>query len=407
MKLLQINITANWGSHGKIAEGIGNVVRRHGGESYLAYGRWMNESSSSLYRIGSMADEYFHGLVSRVFDCQGLMSQGATKRLISYIKQIQPDIIHLHNIHGYYLNYPLLFRFLAKFQVPIVWTLHDCWPFTGHCAHYMFVGCDKWKSHCLKCPQKGAYPKSLLLDRAFHNFDLKRQMFHLPQDMTLIPVSKWLEKEVKKSFLKDICIQQIYNGIDVNLFSPKYCSSIRAKYSIPRNAKIILGVASNWYHKGFEDFIQLQTILNDDYRIVLVGLNSQEMKRLLPGMTGITRTQDIEELKALYTEASVFFNPTWEDNFPTTNLEALACDTPVVTYDTGGSPEAIDAATGFVIQKGDIWSAWKAIQHICSSQSAYSSKCRNRVVELFDKEKQFEEYYNLYINLIKKKRPSV
>ena len=173
-KLLQINITANWGSHGKIAEGIGNVVMSHGWESHLAYGRWSNPSSSQLYHIGSMMDERIHGVASRLFDNHGLMSKGATLQFLRYVEQLNPDIIHLHNIHGYYLNYPELFSFLSQLNKPVVWTLHDCWSYTGHCAHYMYVHCDRWKTHCGHCPQKNAYPASILLDRSSRNFDMKK-----------------------------------------------------------------------------------------------------------------------------------------------------------------------------------------------------------------------------------------
>ena len=189
-KLLQINITANWGSHGKIAEGIGNVVMSHGWESHVAYGRWANPSNSQLYHIGSMMDERIHGVGSRLFDNHGLMSKRATIRFLNYVKQLNPDIIHLHNIHGYYLNYPELFSFLSLANKPVVWTLHDCWSYTGHCAHYMYVQCDRWKTHCELCPQKRSYPASLLLDRSYRNYDMKKQAFLSVPNLTLVPVSK-------------------------------------------------------------------------------------------------------------------------------------------------------------------------------------------------------------------------
>lgn len=274
-KLLQINITANWGSHGKIAEGIGNIAISHGWDSYIAYGRWFNPSKSHLFHIGSMLDERIHGVMSRLFDIHGLMSKYATKQLITYIEKINPDIIHLHNIHGYYLNYPILFKFLAKTNKPIVWTLHDCWAFTGHCAHYMYIGCDNWKSHCYKCPQIHAYPKSVLFDNSKKNFDLKKKFFLMPQHLVLVPVSKWLENDVKQSFLNKHKIAQIYNGIDTQVFAPSTTCDVFTKYKIQQGKRIILGVASNWYRKGLNDFFQLSELIDNQYIIFLVGLNQK------------------------------------------------------------------------------------------------------------------------------------
>lgn len=403
VKLLQINITANWGSHGKIAEGIGSVALSHGWESYIAYGRWFNPSKSHLFHIGSMLDERLHGIMSRLFDIHGLMSEHATKQLISYIERINPDIIHLHNIHGYYLNYPLLFKYLSKTNKPIVWTLHDCWAFTGHCAHYMYIGCDKWKDHCKKCPQTQAYPKSFFLDNSKRNFDLKKKYFSMPQKMVLVPVSKWLEKDVKQSFLTKHKIVQIYNGIDTDVFAPKLSREIFKKYNIPEGKKIILGIASNWYRKGLNDFFQLANIIDDNYVILLVGVNQKEIDILPKGIIGIKRTQNVEELVKLYSAATIFFNPTWEDNFPTTNIEALACGTPVITYDTGGSPEAIENGIGYIIEKGDIKSALENIHKISQNgKSFYTDMCRNSVLKRFNKDERYNEYFDLYCKMLNK-----
>ncbi len=396
-KLLQINITANWGSHGKIAEGIGLVAMQHGWESYIAYGRWMNPSQSHLYHIGCSLDEMIHGISSRIFDNHGLMSYIATEKLILYIKNIQPDIVHLHNIHGYYLNYPILFKYLKESGIPVVWTLHDCWTFTGHCAHYMYKGCLRWKTHCHDCPLKSNYPKTLLCDHSYSNFEKKKKLFTSLPKLTLVPVCHWLEKEVSLSFLKDINRKVIYNGIDTNTFTINIDEDIRKKYNIPIKNKVILGVASNWYRKGLEDFFKLRSLLDDSTSIVIVGLNDKELRFLPQNIIGIKRTENINDLIRLYSTANVFFNPTWEDSFPTTNLEALACGTPVVTYDTGGSGEAIDDNTGYKITKGDVKEAYRLILKICSNnKEQISSKCRERIITNFNRMDRFEEYFNLY-----------
>ena len=401
-KLLQINITANWGSHGKIAEGIGNVVMSHGWESHVAYGRWANPSSSQLYHIGSMMDERIHGVGSRLFDNHGLMSKRATIQLLNYVEQLNPDIIHLHNIHGYYLNYPELFSFFSQANKPVVWTLHDCWPYTGHCAHYMYVHCDRWKTHCEFCPQKRSYPASLLLDCSYRNYDMKKQAFLSVPNLTLVPVSKWLEGDLQQSFLKDCRIQQIYNGIDINVFKPQTdTKAIMEKYNIPSGKRVLLGVASNWWRKGFEDFLQLRSLLDDKYVIVLVGLDEKRMKSLPKGVIGIRRTENVTDLCGLYSLADAFLNLTLEDNMPTTNLEALACGTPVITYRTGGSPEAIDELTGNVVMQGNLEAVCKLVESVCNrGETVYASACRQRVLDKFCSSKQFEKYCDLYCQLL-------
>lgn len=402
-KLLQINITANWGSHGKIAEGLGTLAIENGWESHIAYGRWYNKSKSHLYHIGSMMDEYIHGVASRIFDNHGLMSIGATKKLIRHIQLVNPDIIHLHNIHGYYLNYPLLFNYLSNCGKPVVWTLHDCWAFTGHCAHYMYTNCEKWKSECSNCPLLSNYPTSMVFDRSKKNYLQKKLSFLSVKDLTLVPVSKWLEDELHHSFFKTKQIHLIHNGIDIQQFMPtEQAESIFVKYNIPNTGNIILGVASNWYRKGLDDFIALRSILPNEYQIVLVGLSKNDKKKIPSTIIGIERTEAINELVALYSASNVLFNPTWEDNFPTTNLEAMACGTPVITYRTGGSPEAITSETGFVIERGDLQSAANFIKQVCmTGKHHYIDKCRTKISNEFTNTIMLKNYMELYQSLLR------
>ncbi|MGP1469492.1 MAG: glycosyltransferase [Hoylesella shahii] len=398
-KLLQINITANWGSHGKIAEGIGMAAIKQGWQSFIAYGRWANPSASNLFHIGSRWDEMHHAISSRLFDNHGLMSKKATAELIQYAERIKPDIVHLHNIHGYYLNYPLLFQYLAQNNIPVVWTLHDCWTFTGHCAHYEYCGCEQWKTHCLKCPQKHAYPKSWLTDRSYRNFEQKKETFLSLKHLTLVPVSQWLQRQLQQSFFKHTPTHLIYNGIDTDVFSKQTkVNWIKKKYAIPEHCAIVLGIASNWYRKGLPDFLQLASLLPPSIRIVLVGLSKSEQQLAAQaGIIAINRTDNIQELCALYSAANVYFNPTWEDTFPTTNLEAMACGTPVVTYKTGGSTEAITLETGAIIEKGDLQTAAIEIGRLCQQPtSTFEDVCRQHIVRYFNKEERFLEYLNLY-----------
>lgn len=403
MTLFQINVTANSGSTGRIAEQIGETAQRNGWNSVIAYGRYANLGTSEHVKICNKQTIYYNVLIARLFDCDGLIAKHSTLQLIKKIQEVRPDIIHLHNIHGYYVNYPMLFSFLKEYKVPIVWTLHDCWSFTGHCSHFDLIGCDKWKTECSHCPQKGEYPKSYT-DFSRRNFRLKKKSFTNCENLTIVPVSYWLDSLVKESFLKEYNTRVIHNGIDVNVFSVKDdVLKIREKYNIT-SKYIVLGVASPFgKRKGFSDFLTLSEILSDEYCIVMVGL-SHEQKTCLPNnIVGIERTQDVNELASLYSSADVFVNLTYEDNFPTTNLEAMACGTPVITYNTGGSPEALDAATGIVVEKGNIWEAKNAISAICSKGKAeYVNACRKRAVQFFNNKDRFMEYIGLYNELLAK-----
>lgn len=394
-KLLQINVTANWGSTGKIAEDIGRVAIADGWESWIAYGRGQPTSESNLIRIGNDWDMRWHGAQSRLFDNHGLASKCSTKKFVEQIKELSPDIIHLHNIHGYYLNYSLLFDYLKSWGGPVVWTLHDCWAFTGHCAYYDYAKCDRWQTECHDCPQLRSYPASLWLDRCNKNYRDKKNAFLNCPNLTLIPVSIWLKGELSHSFLKNYSSITIHNGIDINVFRP-----IQQK-SIVTDKKVILGVASVWdKRKGLDEFIKLREKLPEEYIIILVGLSQEQISSLPKGITGIRRTENVEELVGLYNMSDVFVNPTLEDNFPTTNLEALACGTPVITYNTGGSPEAIDKETGFVIECQDIDSLYQKIIEICSNTTISTIKCQQRATLLYDKSITFKRYIDLYKTLL-------
>jgi glycosyltransferase involved in cell wall biosynthesis len=265
----------------------------------------------------------------------------------------------------------------------------------------MFAGCEKWKKECDNCPLLSNYPSSILFDRSKKNFLQKKKSFLSLEDLTLVPVSKWLEEELRQSFFKTKKIHLIQNGIDTQRFAPieqrKY---ILEKFKIAHHEKIILGVASNWYRKGLDDFIALRTMLPKNYSIVLVGLSDKETKLLPNNIIGIERTENVDELVALYSTSDVFFNPTWEDNFPTTNLEAMSCGTPVVTYNTGGSPEAITQETGIVVERGDLDAAAKSIIEMCKIGKDISSKCRNRIINVFDSISMLSKYIELYNSIL-------
>lgn len=394
MKVFQINTVCGTGSTGRIAVDIAHVLQKEGHACCIAYGRGNAPSDVDSYKIDSPREVYAHAFLSRLTDRQGLYSTAATGRLIKKIREYDPDIIHLHNIHGYYLNYKVLFQFLSQYNKPIVWTLHDCWPFTGHCAYFDFVHCDKWKTGCHHCPQKNTYPTSWLLDRSRENFELKKSLFTGIKNLHIVTPSHWLAGLVKQSFLKEYPVEVIHNGIDLNVFKPTP-SDFRKKYHL-EDKKIILGVASPWTpRKGLKDFIKLAELVDEGTRIVLVGLNDKQLKKLPENIIGIKRTNNPQELAGIYTTADVFFNPTYEDNYPTTNLEALACGTPMVTYNTGGSPESA-GDTAAIVEKNDFM---KILQELASDLCHVS--LNKSQIENLSKERCALSYLGLYGNLRK------
>lgn len=338
-RILFINSVCN-GSTGTICKNLYKAAVEAGHECCIAYGRGEAPKGFKTIKIGNKLDIYLHVLKARLFDASGFGSKSATKEFIKKIDEFKPDIIHLHNIHGYYVNIEILFKYLKEHpEIKKIWTLHDCWAFTGHCAYYTYAKCNKWQTCCNGyCPNKKEYPKTIF-SKVESNFNRKRKIFCGVENMILITPSKWLKKEVEKSYLKLYQTEVIHNGVDINVF--KYTeSNIKERYDI-KNKKVILGVASVWdKRKGLDIFIELSKQLDNEYQIVLIGLNKKQIKNLPNNIIGITRTENVEELVKWYSAAEVFFNPTLEDNYPTVNLEAIACKTPVVTFNTGGSPES-------------------------------------------------------------------
>ncbi|RPA66595.1 glycosyltransferase [Cyclobacteriaceae bacterium YHN15] len=400
MKILQINTTVNSGSTGRIAEDIGKVLIENGHESYIAYGRGNPSSKSHLIKIGNDWDVYRHGLKTMFFDRHGFGSESATKFLIEEIDKIKPDVIGLHNLHGYYLNIQILFKYLKDKGFPVIWTLHDCWAFTGHCSHYQNINCAKWQSHCDNCPKTNKYPFSFY-DNSFQNFEDKRRVFTelIDQKLRIVVPSLWLREEVKESFLKDYYTSTIYNGIDLNLFSRKLPP--KEIKNLTQGRIVLLGVANIWQEsKGIYDFIKLSQDIPEDYLIVLIGGNLKK-EYSKDNVLIIRSTSSIQELADWYNVADIFINPTYLDNFPTTNIEALACGTPVITYNTGGSPESVNEQTGAVVKKGDIPGIKSAIKKLLSKdQNLLKADCRARAEKFFDNNERYLDYLKLYDSLI-------
>lgn len=402
--ILQINATANWGSTGKIAEQINNLAQQSGWETYIAYGRSHNCSQSHLIPVGSKAEVYEHYLEHRLFDNDGLASRRATKKLVRRIKEIQPDIIHLHNIHDHWLNYRILFDYLNTLDVPIVWTQHDCWSFTGDCGYFSLLQCSQWKDGCTNdCPfRKGKIARSLI-NYASDHYNLKKQLFTATKNVTLVPVSKWLEDVIRNSFLKDKKIHTIFNGVDLNMFHPFEAeTNVLRKYGLD-GQQYVVGVASIWSgRKGLTDYFELSSRMPNSIKIALVGLDDKKkLEAEEHGIIGVSRTDSVDDLATIYNGASVVLNLSYEETFGLTTVEGFACGTPGIVYNTTASPELITPETGIVVEPGDIEGVAKAIQHLCSKEKPVES-CRNRAVRYYNQDDRYSEYINLYKELLKK-----
>lgn len=364
MKILMINVVCGIRSTGRICTDLAESLTKKGHKVKIAYGRENVPQQYKKYavRIGSDFDCKLHGIVTRLFDRHGFASKTATKKFLEWADKYDPDVLHLHNLHGYYINIEMLFDWIKRRpDMKVIWTLHDCWAFTGHCSYFNYVKCSKWKSKCKNCPQKREYPASYFIDNSENNFIRKRNAFTGVKNMTIVTPSKWLAGLVKQSFLKEYPVQVIHNGIDTDIFKPTP-SNFREKYHL-ENKKIILGVASTWdRRKGLDDFVKLAEMLDDTYRIVLVGLSEKQLKQMPQNIIGIMRTNNTKELAKIYTAADVFLNLTYEDNYPTVNLEAQACGTPCVTYNTGGSVESVPKEN--ICSKDDLESVKLKISNI-------------------------------------------
>lgn len=402
-KLLIINVVLNWGSTGRIAEQIGERAMANGWDCYYAYARNHNNSKLKTIKIGSKISVYEHYFENVFFDNEGLASRYATRNFVKIIREIKPDIVHLHNIHDHYLNYPILFNYLKEANIPIVWTQHDCWSFTGGCCYYSLIGCQKWKNECESCVLRPYFR-----DRSKWQFNHKKNIFTGIRNLTLVPVSEWLSKEVYSSFFMNSNVITILNGVDVNVFKPtKSNINIRDKYNFG-GGHILLGIASIWSkRKGLNDYIKLSTILKPTERIVLVGLSEKQSRRLPSSIISIPRTQNLNELVALYNEASIVLNLSYEETFGMTTVEGFACGTPSIVYNCTASPELITENTGRIVKSGDIEAVYSSIIDLLEiGKKRMTDECRKRALEKYDKNKCFEKYVDLYEMLMNRTKLS-
>lgn len=394
MKVVQINATCGIGSTGKICVGISELLTKANIENYILY-----SSRSNGYPLGiSCSDDRYiktQALKAKLLGNYGFQSRKATRNILSGLERIQPDIVHLHNIHGHDCDLEMLFAYFKKTGTRLVWTFHDCWAFTGYCPHFTMANCDRWRHGCGNCPQRRDY--SWLFDRSAELFAAKKRLLQERNLMIATP-SQWLADLVQQSFLKEYPVRVIPNGIDLAVFRPIE-SDFRRKYGL-EDKKIVLGVSFGWdVRKGLDVFIEMARCLPDDYRIVLVGTNAETDRYLPSNVISVHRTQNQKELAEIYSAADVLVNPTREENYPTVNMEAIACGTPVVTFRTGGSPEMLDSTCGAVVARDDLDALEQEIIRVCEDRPFPKDQCIAKAQE-FDQKQRLKEYLQLYERVI-------
>lgn len=395
-KLVQINTVCNT-STGRIMGDIQREAVKQGYDAVSFVGRRKPFRDIRCEKIGNSLSFWIHVVINTIFDRQGYGSYFVTKKMVKRIREENPDIIHLHNLHGYYLNLPVLFDYLSnEFRGKVFWTFHDCWPLTGHCPHFAAVDCDKWIEGCHHCPKKKEYPISLFLDASKQNYRDKKKMFTSLQNLTIITPSEWMANWIRASFFMNYRIEVVNNGIDLSKFSYKPNEEVLNKYSISRDKKILLGVANVWdKRKGLNDFLKLSEKLPTEYKIVLVGLNKYQIQKLPPTIIGIERTENVEELVALYSMAHIFINPSVEESFSLVTVEAFACGTPVIVLDTSAVKELVSNENGVVLEEHETQDYLQAIdclesigltraQIAATAQKYDATKAAAKVVQLYD-----------------------
>lgn len=366
-RVLIINSVCDYGSTGKICVELANKLKKEGSEVIIAYGRGKTSYEDSI-KIGNLLDQYVHGIGTRLFDKQGLASKKSTSNFLKWAEEYDPDCLWIHNLHGYYINYEILFEWIKKRpKMNVKWTLHDCWAFTGHCAHFSAVGCEQWMTHCCKCCQKKQYPCSLFIDNCFENYEKKKAAFKDVANMKIIVPSNWLADLVKKSFLKCYPIEVQQNVVDKNVFRYRE-SNFRKQYGLKEKI-ILLGVANVWTdRKGYNDFVKLAGMLTDRFQIVLVGLDKKQMKKLPSNIIGIERTKDQVELAEIYSAADLYINPSKEETYGMTNAEALACGTVAIAYEGTACEEVVKQNGGIAVEQ-NVDAIYKVIKDRFSESS--------------------------------------
>lgn len=399
MRKIAVISAVPYGSTGRIAGQIAEYCQQQGDASYLFFS-WSKSGHRSNCKnafMGSFFDKAFHIVAARLTGLGGLFSVFDTYQMIRKLKKIKPDLINLHIIHAWSFNIMMLFDYIERENIPVVWTMHDCWAITGHCAHFTIAKCERWKTGCHSCMQLNGYPYSKI-DTTKFIWKVKKDTFTKVKNMTVVTPSQWAAKIMQQSFMNKYPIKVIYNGLNLDIFKPVQ-SEFRRKYDLV-DRHIVLGVAFDWgYKKGLDVFVNLAHNLPESYKIVLVGLSDQQIKQLPESILGITKTENVQELAEIYSSADVFVNATREEMLGMVNIEALACGTPVITFNTGGSPECVNDACGIVVPCDNEEQLKDAIEYVCTSKVFSAEKCI-ACAEKFAAQAKHKEYYELFVRMI-------
>lgn len=396
--VVSINL-GNFGSTGVIMRCISKKAQDNG---LLAYQAYPGDKRNRAYRENDiiLCSELQKKIAQKLAYYTGLNGCFCVLSTIKFVRKLNricPDIIHLHNLHNSYINLPIFFSYIKKHHIQVVWTLHDCWAVTGQCPYFTMIECNKWEEGCYDCGQLNIYPAAKL-DRTKMMWGMKKKWFSGIENLTIVTPSQWLADIVRRSFLSEYNLEVINNGIDLTVFKPQK-SDFREKYNC-KDKYLLLGVAFDWgKRKGLDIFIELSKFLSAEYQIILVGTDEKIDEQLPQNIISIHRTQNQKELAEIYTAADLFLNPTREDNYPTVNMEALACGTPVITFNTGGSPECIDSTCGVVVERDDVFTLKDTIIRICSQSPFSNETCTKKAMD-FDMNTKFEEYIELYERLL-------
>lgn len=401
-KLVQFNPVANWGSTGRLTEDIGDVVMASGWESYIAFGRQFNPSKSHLLQVGGKWSVLSHTLKTRLFDRQGFGSYCATKKLLKQFDEIKPDVFQFHNLHGNFLNLPLVLKYATEKNIPIVWSLHDCWSMTGHCSHFISIGCEKWKTGCYKCPLKRKYPNSWLIDSSKRNYREKKALIQAVPRLTIISGSEWLAGIARESYFKGRDIRVIPDGIDTDIYQPRNNGDeIRKRLGL-EGKFVIVATGTDWNEdKGLSDYGKLKKMLSEDYAIVLVGMNEEALAMVPEGVIGLPRTKSPQELSEYYSMADCVMSLSKRESFGLTPVEGFACGTPAIVYDTTALPELITPETGFVAKFLDVADVKEKVELMREKGKAfYTKKCREIAEDKYDRRKCYHDYMEVYETLL-------
>lgn len=390
-KIAIINSVCGIGSTGRIANDLTLFLRLKGFDARIFFGRNTNDFKAPYAKcFSNLLDFGVHSFEARLLDKSGFSSNHVTHRLINELNCFDPDLIILNNLHGYYINITILFNWIKSKNKKIILVCHDCWNFTGHCAYFDFINCDRWKKQCFSCPLKTSYPKSILLDRSKKNYLLKKQLYSNVKNMTIISPSKWLSSIIGESFLGSYKTVVINNGIDTSIFKRNDGGDFRIRYGIG-DKKIILCIANVFEkRKGIDDILTLSNFLDKNELIVLVGHLKKHTRLDNNKILHIKQTDDLKQLVELYSASDVMFNPTYEDTYSNVNMEALSCGTPVVCYKTGGAYEMLDEK--YVVEKGDYKAAYFLMREIFDK----------RIKNLDNQDFSIEKMHSQYLALIEK-----